>query len=115
THLIRARNIENSGSVVASSGLISINSETMKVAGVPPITNVTFAFNFTNFGSTLVTNIVGAKLQSSSDIEIIANDLVMSNAVFQTGANGGGLDLSIANRLSDSGLDAVSTWLIGGS
>jgi hypothetical protein len=115
THLIRARNIENSGSVVASSGLISINSETMKVAGVPPITNVTFAFNFTNFASILVTNIVGAKLQSSSDIEIVANDLVMSNAVFQTGANGGGLDLSIANRLSDSGLDAVSTWLIGGS
>ena len=116
TQLIRVNHFENSGSLVASSGLISIGADTTQVSGLPPVTNVTVGFSFTNFNFNLVTNttIVGAKIQSSSDISIAANELVMSNAVFQTGANGSALEISVNNHLADAGIAAVSTWLAGG-
>jgi hypothetical protein len=115
TQLIRAGQLDNSGEIVARSGLISIEAGLARIAGSPPTTNVSTLFNFTNSAVVLVTNIIGAKLQSSSDISLSANDLSMSNAVFQTGNNGGALELSIPGSITDAGLGAVNTWLVGGS
>jgi hypothetical protein len=119
-HFIRSRNFENSGLLVASDGLLTVDALSASLVGNPQvettslITNVFFDFFFglqTNVFT--VTNVLSAapKLQAAGDVQVNARDLVLSNSIINSG---GRLILSITNNLLDSGPNGINQWSTSG-
>ena len=124
THFIRTTNFDNSGSIIASGGLLQVDTLTGRLGGNPLtiLTNVgtNFIFVITNgfftniavVSTNVITNSFGGLLQGNSDIQIFARDLVLSNSFLQAGTiNQGTLRLSVTNSLTDSGQGAINHWL----
>lgn len=109
---VRAEDFQNSGGLAANGGVLSIEADTALLHGAPTIL---FTNTFTNFFGTVVTTIItnsfGAQLASSSDLEISARVLSVSNSVFQAGVSTpGALIVSVSESLTDSGLGAINRW-----
>jgi hypothetical protein len=118
SQFIRADRVENSGCIIANSGVISVDAGTMSVQGGPwsvstnLFTNTFFSGNaiFTNIFFAVVTNIPG-KIQSHSDIQIVADDFFASDSYLRAGGGAlGALSLSVAHRLSDGGPGTSNYW-----
>jgi hypothetical protein len=57
------------------------------------------------------TNSIGAKLAGNADVDIIANEMIVSNSIIQAGVSSpGSLNLTIASRLADTGPGQISQW-----
>ncbi len=123
THFIRTLNFEDRGAIIASGGLLQVDTRTASIMGVPPnvFTNITtntsdFFSNgvfvaFTLVATNIITDTLGARLQGNSDVQIFANDLTVSNSFLQAGiVQQGSLILSVTNRLVDSGPSAINHW-----
>ena len=128
THFIRSRNFENSGTILASGGLLQIDALTATMAGsslffVTNVEDISFTnifvdvngmsitnvFTFSN--TNVITNSFGSFLQGSSDVQIFADDMSVSNSFFQAGITfDGNLILSVTNRLVDAGPSATNLW-----
>jgi len=121
THFIHTTNFENSGnaSIVTSGGLLQLDTLTASMMGAPLsiFTNVSTnaIFIVTNIGglffvtnavvvqTNVFTNSFGARMQGNSDIEISADQLVVSNSFLLAGAiNRGSLILAVTNWICDS-------------
>jgi len=120
-HFIHTLNFENSGnaSIVTSGGLLQLDTLTASMMGAPLsiFTNISTnaIFILTNINGMLVvtnavvvqtnvfTNSFGARMQGNSDIQISADQLVVSNSFLQAGAiNRGSLILAVTNWICDS-------------
>lgn len=115
---IRTRNLQNSGCLRASSGLMTIEADTLAIKGAPLTTNVALV-GFTNVAGGIFvfvyqTNVTGAKLQANSDIQITANSMTVSNSSIQTGPVGSALILNVRDNLADAGGIAPSEWQVSG-
>jgi hypothetical protein len=123
---IRATTFDNTGCIVASGGLLTIQARNASLQGVPmvvtnEVTTNSF-FNFftgtfvTNIFTNTVTNVFGSKLQAAGDVRITANQLILSNSFIVAGALGGPgtLELTVTNALLDSGTGAINRWFTTG-
>ncbi|MDB6029670.1 MAG: hypothetical protein JWM16_8 [Verrucomicrobiales bacterium] len=113
---IQSGYFENAGCVQSSGGILNVAANQAYLHGLPTslYTNV-FTNAFFQFPGIWVTNVQTntiyvtspAKLQANSDVQVSANQLVLSNAVIQAGLSSpGALTLSVTSRLVDSGQDA---------
>src|ERR1043166_3063442 len=124
TFFIRTTNFENTGSMIASGGLLQIDTLSGSMMGRPLsiVSNVTTStfLSVSNLGSTnfvlitntlvltnIFTNEFGARLQGNSAVRIFAQDLAVSNSLV---IGQGGLLLSVTNSLRDSGLIQTNHW-----
>lgn len=118
---IRANNVENYGCMVANAGVMEIEANSICLHGKPTIlfTNVSTNLFFepfigivTNVTTNTFTNSFGAKIASSSDLQIIGNGMSMSNSYLIAGGGdgAGALILSLDGSLVDEGLDALNFW-----
>lgn len=121
SHQIRTRNFQDSGCLVANVGFVNVQANTASISGGPLVTNVTTNILFVSTGgfffiptNQVVTNVVGAKIQASGNIQITSDQLSFSNAFLQTAPSGGAISLSVTGRLSDAGPGAVSYWNTAG-
>jgi hypothetical protein len=119
SHEIRTRNFENSGCIVANGGLFSLDALTATLVGNPLITSNYLTTNFffvfpsglTNIITTNTAVLQGApKIEGTSDVQIFARDLAVSNSIIDAGT----LILSVTNRLADSGVGATNLWSVTG-
>lgn len=118
---ICAESFANSGCVVANAGPLTLDANVVKLLGRETLllTNVFTNIFFNPFTGTLVTNLAtnvltnsfGAKLASSSDVDISATSMVSSNAYLI--ADAGALILSVSDLLVDSGPSAPVSWFAG--
>jgi hypothetical protein len=120
SHTIRADNFENSGCIVANLGSLSLEANTVTLLGRETIllTNVFTNFVFdpflgivTNIATNILTNSFGAKLASSSDVNITATSLIASNSYLI--ADAGALIFEVSDLLVDTGLSGTNSWLAG--
>lgn len=120
---VRASLFENTGTLAAGGGLLSVNALTNRLLGgstdlrtnlVQVIVFDPIIFDFrTNFVEVVITNSIGALLQGASDIELFAHDLLQSNAVVAAGLRSpGGLRVSVTNSLLDAGPEAMNGWAV---
>lgn len=118
SQFVDAQYFENTGCMVANSGVISIEADEAVIAssGTAVTTNL-FTNTFFN-GVTFVTNIfpfvvtnISGKLQASSGIDITAGSLYASNSYIQAGAfSRGTLTLAISDNLTDGGPGSSNHW-----
>jgi hypothetical protein len=115
SEFVRAQNVENRGILSAGGGLLSIDALRARFLGAPTLlfTNIftNIFFGFTNVVTNIVTNSIGATLAGNSDVQINADDLVVSNSLFQAGISSpGNLIFNVTNRLVDSGPNGINEW-----
>jgi len=130
SQLIRTRLFDNSGSFFSSQGPVQIDAVTARMEGPPiaiatnvfPLTTITNFFVVTNgFATNVFFSSVGAYIQSSSDLQIKAGDLSVSNCVLAAGGADpsgsfffpGRLIMSVTNSLADAGPSDVMTVIPG--
>ena len=110
SQFIRAGLFENTGCILATGGLLSIEATTARILGGPASITTNLFTNtfggFTNIFLGVVTNIPG-KLQGNSDVRIVANDLVASNSYIRAA---GALMLTVNGRLTDGGVGTSNYW-----
>jgi hypothetical protein len=121
SQFVRANLFDNPGLLHASSGLLSVDVLLGKMAGPPTdifqevFTNIFTNFlgepYFTNYLTNVAITSLGPRLQGGSDIQIFADNFILSNALISAGVGArGGLRMTVTNSLLDAGPDAVSDW-----
>jgi hypothetical protein len=118
---ILANNFENSGSLVASGGNITVNGQNLALRGSPLSRELVVTTNIV-FLPPLVTNYVtnltfvgGASITARGNIELIGNTITLSNALLQAGdSTPGAIILNASTRLTDSGPQRTNYWLASG-
>jgi len=118
SQFLRTENFDNSGTMIANGGLLSVSALDAKLTGGPTLifTNVftNIFFGFTNVVTNIVTNSIGATLAGNGDIELNVAELVVSNSIISAGFSStpGGLVLNATNRLVDAGPGAPNHWTV---
>ncbi|HXJ61289.1 MAG TPA: hypothetical protein VNU68_31985 [Verrucomicrobiae bacterium] len=118
-HFIRTRNFENSGTIGASGGLLTIDALTASMVGSPQVettsigTNIFFdPFFGLQTNVITITNVLSAapQLQGVGEVQLNVNDLIVSNSII----NAGRLILAVTNKLLDAGPNGVNHWATAG-
>jgi hypothetical protein len=115
SHQISTHYFENQGCLQSSNGSLFVTADTAKLIGVTPIliTNVftNIDVTSTNVVTNVISTVLASKLVANGDVQLTANDLVLSNATVQAGVTAPvSLTLSAANRLQDSGQQAINRF-----
>jgi hypothetical protein len=110
--LVRALDLQNSGSLSANGGTLTVEADEAVLHGKP---TVLFTNSFTNFfGQTLtviITNSIGATLAADSEIVFEASAASFSNSIIH---GRGGITMSVNDSLTDAGQSGINEWTTHG-